>query len=210
MNALDENSKNSETLSRILEAAADVFAEVGFAGARMDQIARHAGVNKATIYYHIGDKMSLYTEVIRRVLGSTAEKIRRNTKDIDSPDAKIRAYINTMAEAMDENPRMPSIMLREIASGGVNLPDAVIADFAGIIGIVGGIVEEGAGKGRFSQNDPLMVHLMVVGTFALFKVSTSIRSRYAADLLETGEKAGEISGVISSRVADMIVKALSV
>ena len=105
---------------------------------------------------------------------------------------------------------MPSIMLREVASGGVNLPDAVIPDFAGIIGIVGSIVEEGVGKGKFSQNDPLMVHLMVVGTFALFKVSTNIRSRYEADLLETGEKAGGVSGVISSRVADMVVKALSV
>ncbi len=210
MNESNDKDRHGDTLSRIFEAATDVFAEVGFAGARMDQIARRADVNKATIYYHIGDKKSLYAEVIRRVLGSTADKIKRNTKDIDSPDEKIRAYINTMAEAMDKNPRMPSIMLREVASGGVTLPDAVVADFAGIIGIVGGIVDEGVGKGRFSQTDPLMVHLMVVGTFALFKVSTNIRSKYEADLLETREKAGEVSGVISSRVAEMVVKALSI
>lgn len=209
MSGSDEKDRHGETFRRILEAAADVFAEEGFAGARMDQIARRAGVNKATIYYHIGDKRSLYVEVIRRVLGSTADRIRQHTEDIPSSDEKIRAYVNTMAECMDGNPRMPSIMLREIASGGLNLPDVVIEDFAGIIGIVGGIVDEGVKRGRFLQMDPLMIHLMVVGTFALFKASTNVRSRYVARAGGAVEQGGEVSGEIASRVAEMIVTAIS-
>jgi len=43
--------KGTETTARILEAARDEFAEKGFAGARVDTIARRAGVNKATLYY---------------------------------------------------------------------------------------------------------------------------------------------------------------
>jgi len=42
--------KGTETTARILEAARDEFAEKGFAGARVDTIARRAGVNKATLY----------------------------------------------------------------------------------------------------------------------------------------------------------------
>ncbi|HVR42592.1 MAG TPA: helix-turn-helix domain-containing protein, partial [Thermoanaerobaculia bacterium] len=40
----------------ILDVAAAVFAEQGFAGARIDEIARRAGVNKAMLYYRVGNK----------------------------------------------------------------------------------------------------------------------------------------------------------
>jgi AcrR family transcriptional regulator len=45
---------------RILAAAAAEFAERGFAGARVDRIARRARVNKAMIYYHFASKQRLY------------------------------------------------------------------------------------------------------------------------------------------------------
>ncbi|MGK2855839.1 MAG: TetR family transcriptional regulator, partial [Thermoanaerobaculia bacterium] len=53
----------------ILEAAADVFSESGFEGARVDEIARRAGVNKAMLYYRVGNKDELYEAVFRRALG---------------------------------------------------------------------------------------------------------------------------------------------
>jgi AcrR family transcriptional regulator len=56
--------KKSGTVRRILKAAASIFSESGFSGARVDEIAKRARVNKATIYYHIGDKEKLYAEVI--------------------------------------------------------------------------------------------------------------------------------------------------
>jgi len=47
-----ENKENINVEDRILEAAADVFEERGFAGARMQQIADHAGINKALLHYY--------------------------------------------------------------------------------------------------------------------------------------------------------------
>ncbi len=64
-----------ETIDRIISAAKDVFAEKGFAGARVDEIAQRADVNKAALYYHIGDKKALYAEVIHRVIGAAAERL---------------------------------------------------------------------------------------------------------------------------------------
>ena len=49
----------------ILDAASAEFAERGFAGARVDEIAARAGVNKAMLYYRIGDKQTLYNAVLR-------------------------------------------------------------------------------------------------------------------------------------------------
>src|SRR5438445_5249035 len=51
---------------RILEAAFREFAAKGFAGARVDRIARRANINKRMLYHYFGDKEGLWREVLRR------------------------------------------------------------------------------------------------------------------------------------------------
>src|SRR5436309_14614572 len=53
-----------ESRAAILQAAAQEFAEHGIAGARTDEIARQAGVNKALLYYYFKDKETLYGAVL--------------------------------------------------------------------------------------------------------------------------------------------------
>lgn len=54
------------TRARILDAAKAAFADVGYAGARVDAIAAAAGVNKRMLYHYFGGKRGLYREVYRR------------------------------------------------------------------------------------------------------------------------------------------------
>src|SRR5439155_3632295 len=54
------------TRERILAAAFKEFAAQGFAGARVDRIARRAGINKRMLYHYFGDKEGLFREVLRR------------------------------------------------------------------------------------------------------------------------------------------------
>ena len=58
---MTKTAKNKE--KNILEAAAKHFAINGFGGARVDENALEAGVNKATLYYRIGDKAAIYDRV---------------------------------------------------------------------------------------------------------------------------------------------------
>ncbi len=58
----------SDSRVRILEAAVREFSRVGCAGARVDTIAREAGVNKQLIYHYFGDKNGLYEAVTTAVL----------------------------------------------------------------------------------------------------------------------------------------------
>ena len=55
-----------QTQHRILEAALQEFAAKGFAGARVDVIARRARINKRMLYHYFGDKEGLFREVLRR------------------------------------------------------------------------------------------------------------------------------------------------
>ena len=55
-----------QSQQRILDAALSEFAAKGFAGARVDVIARRAGINKRMLYHYFGDKEGLFREVLRR------------------------------------------------------------------------------------------------------------------------------------------------
>lgn len=55
-----------QTQQRILEAAVEEFSDKGFAGARVDVIARRARINKRMLYHYFGDKEGLFREVLRR------------------------------------------------------------------------------------------------------------------------------------------------
>jgi len=167
------------TVRRILEAATDIFSEVGFNGARVDEIARRAGVNKAMIYYHIGDKGVLYAEVLHSAIGHVADSISGQIEAASTPEEKLRAYISAFAGAAEANPRMGPILLREVASGGQNLPELVVKDFARIIGIVTAIIEEGKEKGVFNEVTPFVLHMMVVGATVMYKASGPIRAKKA-------------------------------
>jgi AcrR family transcriptional regulator len=59
----------------ILTAATEQFAAKGLAGARVDEIARTAGVNKQLVYYYFGGKLELYTEVLGHMVEESRHKI---------------------------------------------------------------------------------------------------------------------------------------
>src|SRR5881392_2749422 len=60
--------KSAARREAILAAALDEFAAQGFAAARLDDVARRAGVAKGTIYLHFRDKEALFQELVRSVL----------------------------------------------------------------------------------------------------------------------------------------------
>src|SRR2546430_17716968 len=74
-------SRNPErSQERILAAAFEEFAAQGFAGARVDNIARSAGINKRMLYHYFGDKKNLFREVLRRKMA------QRHAWGVATPD----------------------------------------------------------------------------------------------------------------------------
>ncbi len=176
-------TKKEETVQRILDAALEIFSDVGFEGARMDRIAEKAGVNKAMIYYHIGDKKALYAQVLHHVFGDMTSRLANNISKVASPAENISVYIHSILETFEKHPFLPSIMMREMASGGSHLPDIVTEDMMSVIHMVVETIAEGQKQGRFSDIHPLFLHLMVVGGYAFFKAGNHVIQK-ALDRIE--------------------------
>ena len=143
------NKKRDESVQKIMNAAMGVFSEMGYSGARIDEIAKRAGVNKAMIYYRIGDKNTLYTEVIRSLFGEIASAVQNNISENADSEEKLKLYIRGITRTIAKHPYLPGIMMRELASGGRNIHEIVAEDFARILAIPGGILSDGIKKGIF-------------------------------------------------------------
>jgi len=208
MDLPSSTGKKSVTVKRILRAAASVFSESGFSGARVDEIAKRAGVNKAMIYYHIGDKEKLYAEVISDVIGNTAEMIAGKIKNIRNPEEKLRVCVRTFARNIDDNPQVAPVMMREVAAGGKHLPEVVAQDVFRIVSMLSGILKEGVERGIFIETVPFLIYLMVTGAMATYKTSAPIRARYKWLPASVRRLDDRISGNIGGEIENLILRAV--
>lgn len=201
--------KHDTTADTILDAAAEVFAEKGFDGARVDELARAAGVNKATLYYQIGDKEALYHAVLERVFRRTADELEAALAGVSDGEERIRRFITVFAEQTGNSRYMSPILLREIASGGKNLPDAAVKQMGRLLGALSDSLEMGLAKGVFRPVNDFMVHMMIVGSLNLYAANEPIRRRnaernpdiYQPDHFLTNREAGE-------QIADLVLAAI--
>jgi AcrR family transcriptional regulator len=77
--------------AQLLELADQLFAERGFRGASMDELARRAGVSKPVIYDHFGSKEQLFATCVRRTGEALAEEVEAEVRRESEPRARLRA-----------------------------------------------------------------------------------------------------------------------
>ena len=167
--------KKTVSIERILKAASDVFSEMGYAGARMDEIAHRAGLNKAIIYYRIGDKKALYEAVLHNFFSAYAQRIVKKAKTGKNPVEKLKIFVRNTIRVVQQEGGVAPIMMRELASGTRTLPEVVAQDLAEIISTLAAILKEGERSGVFIKTHPIFIHMMIVGTVSFYKLSSPVR-----------------------------------
>ena len=164
---------------RILAAAATEFAARGYAGARVDRIARRARVNKAMLYYHFGSKRQLYRELLRSIFAQAAERLRAVGASGRPPAEMVDAAIATLADLAHEKTFFPAVMLREIAEGGAHLDREALAALSAVPMAFSEIVTAGIRSGAFRQVHPLAAYFTVLAPVVLFMAGAPIRRELA-------------------------------
>lgn len=125
---------NSDTQKRVLDAAGEVFAEVGYRAATVRQICEKAGANIAAVNYYFGDKEGLYLAVLRSVPDAHAEKYPPQfglTPDATAAQ-QLHAYVQSLLQRVFDDGRPGwhvKLVAREMAEPTRAL-DTLLEDFA--------------------------------------------------------------------------------
>ncbi len=97
----------------LLDAGRRTFARQGLDGARVEAIAREAGVNKALINYHFRGKQGLYEAVLAELLSAASQGLADRLADIESPAERLRAWPRAQAELLKAQPDLSPLLLGE-------------------------------------------------------------------------------------------------
>ena len=154
--------KEKSTEEHILDAAKKVFLQKGFDGARMQEIADEAGINKALLHYYFRSKekmfQSVFTEAFQDFLPRVGEAIESDMPLFE----KIRIFVDSYITMLSNNPHLPIFILAEINRN----PEVILGSFreAGVRpeSIVKSIIEE-INLGRVRPVNPKHLIVNMIG-----------------------------------------------
>jgi AcrR family transcriptional regulator len=102
------------TEQKIFNAARIVFQKKGFAGARMQEIADEAGINKAMLHYCFKNKQLLFEAIFMNAFGQLAPQINEIFNSQDTVFDKIKKFTSSYVSFVIENPFLPQFIIQEL------------------------------------------------------------------------------------------------
>ncbi len=102
------------TENHILIAAREVFIAKGYEGARMQEIADHAGINKALLHYYFRSKEKLFEAVFSEVASNLFPAMKQMLEAELELKEKIALFIRIYLKALEENPFIPAFIINTL------------------------------------------------------------------------------------------------
>jgi AcrR family transcriptional regulator len=161
---------------RIIAAARDEFARRGFEGARVDQIARRAGVNKQLLFYYFHSKRGLFGAVLARGAAELEQALAQLPVSGDGPRDRIRAALEAQFAFLAAHPDLVTLLTQAGRSD--------VRPFAPAIKRLVVLLAEGQGRGQVRDDvDP---HLAAAQALVLMVAYLGLESLIAASAAPLG------------------------
>lgn len=107
-------SKKDNTEEKILEAAQSVFVEKGMDGARMQEIANEAGINKALLHYYFRTKEKLFEAIFKSVFQQILPNLMEMVYSEVPFEEKLDEFVDKYITILMKNPFVPTFILKEM------------------------------------------------------------------------------------------------
>ncbi len=109
-------TSGESTENQILIAAREVFIVKGFEGTRMQEIADHAGINKALLHYYFRSKEKLFEAVFSEVAANLFPAMKQLLEAELGIKEKLTFFVKIYLKALQENPFIPSFVINTLNS----------------------------------------------------------------------------------------------
>jgi len=189
---------------QIIEAALDIFSERGLVAARLEDIAKAAGVSKGTIYLYFPNKEALFCEMIRQMIGdSIAQAQDRYATSAESATDQLREYMTALWGYL----RSPLFeKLHRIVTGDLQNYPALLEFFMEEVPqrsmeVEAGIIRRGIASGEFRPVDADAAARMLHALFIQHSPWCAQRERipFVAHLSDTA---------VADQILDFVLHAL--
>ena len=197
------DEQNPDTEQRILDAAHAVFLRRGTSGARMQEIADEAGVNKALLHYYFRSKDRLAEAVFERAFRELLPAVLGTLGSELSVEEKVERVIAIELETLRRAPFLPGYVISELHQHPDRITQMLHAEngpaarFPGVMRTLGQQLDERAAAGTLRPIDP--------ATFTINLLSLCVFPFVARPLLGAvfGWDAEQFEGVIDERAASL-------
>ncbi|MBN2224221.1 MAG: CerR family C-terminal domain-containing protein [Deltaproteobacteria bacterium] len=170
-NGLDKEFETfGDAERKILVAAVEVFAQKGFDGARTDEIASRAGVNKAMIYYYFHSKEKLYTIIVETIFARVSFILGTHLSlvDMNAPEQGIHSFINNYIDFIYSHRIFVKVMLWDLARGGTIIARVVGRVLRDKTDQIRAIFEQATREGYLRPVDPKHLFVSIIGMVVFF------------------------------------------
>src|SRR5690349_5322407 len=150
-------------VQRILDAALTVFAIDGFAGARVDAIARLAGLSKPNLLYYFRTKHDLYLAVLKRTLDMWLVPLSRIEAGSD-PSAALSDYVTEKLEYARDYPKASRLFANEVMRGAPVLGEVLRGDLKRHVDSKVALLRRWMAQGKLPRRDPHHLIFMIWAT----------------------------------------------
>ena len=154
----------------IVDAALQVFAETGFAAAKLDDIARRAGLSKATLYLYFKTKEQIFRAVAQTAVASLLEAYKSQAEVVDAPFAELAPKLLARTAGLMKGGQVSAIA-RVVIGESSNFPDLarIWHDdvVASAIGMVTGIIARAQARGEVAPGNPRLHAFSLMGPMVM-------------------------------------------
>ncbi len=152
----------------LIAVACAAFAEKGYAGASMGEIARRAGLRKASLFHHFTSKDLLYTEVLAETLGNLGKLVADGKDGSGVFVERLDRLGDQVNDYLGGHPEAARLLIRELVDSGPFSTRAGSDIVQGSLNQVADFLEAGMREGSIPRQDPLQLAWSLVGLLLLW------------------------------------------
>lgn len=155
----------------LIAAAVAQFARKGFEGARVDEIAAQAGLNKQLVYHYYGSKQGLYLAALESVYAQIREKERRLSLGELEPVAAMAQLVGFSFDYLLEHPEFIALLADENRNMGVHVLESekLRKMHTPFLDMLNATLAKGVGAGVFRDDfDAINVYISIAGISYFF------------------------------------------
>lgn len=188
--AASSRSKGELTAERILDVAERLFAERGYAGTTLRDVAAEVGIRNPSLYNHFSSKDSLYAAVLSRGLNPVLEMLSEFVIEGRGAGEESKELIELVMELLAQHPSLPRLIQYETLSGGDRLTPILRDSIRPIFARAQQVIEAGPGAARWQPSQiPMLVLALYHVVVGYFTVAPLYKELNGTDLLSKPELA---------------------